>query len=172
MLYRLGDIAPRLAKSSWIAPTAALIGDVSVGDQASVWFGTVVRADTEAITIGARTNVQDLAMLHADPGYPLVLEEDVTVGHHVVLHGCRIGAGSLIGIGAVVLNGAVVGKSCLVAARSVLTEGKQYPDGSLVMGTPARVVGPVTEAHRDLLEFSAAHYTHMGRRFAKDLGKF
>ena len=139
-LYQLGDDVPHLASGAWVADSATVIGRVRLGEQASVWYGAVLRGDNDWITVGARSNVQDGSVLHTDDGMPLVIEDDVLVGHQVMLHGCTIGAGSLIGIQAVVLNGAKIGKGCLVGAGALVTEGKAFPDHSLIIGSPAKAV--------------------------------
>ena len=170
-IYELDGVAPRVAASAWVADTAQVIGNVVLGENASVWFGTVVRGDTEAITIGAGTNIQDASVLHADFGQPLVIGERVTVGHQVMLHGCTIGDETLIGIGAIVLNGARIGKNCLVGAGSLVTEGKEFPDGSMIMGTPAKVVRQLTPEQIEGLRLSAQHYIDNARRFRATLKK-
>ncbi|MBS0466829.1 MAG: gamma carbonic anhydrase family protein, partial [Proteobacteria bacterium] len=162
---------PQLAASSWVADSAQVMGKVVLGADASVWFGTVVRGDTETITIGAGSNVQDGSVLHADAGQPLVIGERVTVGHKVMLHGCSIGDESLIGIGAVVLNGAKIGKHCLVGAGSLVTEGKEFPDGSMILGSPARVVRQLTPEQIEGLRNSARSYMDNARRFKAGLRK-
>lgn len=168
-IYTLDGIAPQLAASAWVADSAQVIGQVSLAADSSVWFGTVVRGDTDSITIGAGSNIQDACVLHADAGQPLVVGERVTVGHHVTLHGCTIGDESLIGIGAVVLNGARIGKNCLVGAGSLVTEGKQFPDGSMIMGSPAKVVRQLSPEQIDGLRRSAQHYMDNARRFRTGL---
>ena len=170
-IYELDGVAPRVAASAWVADTAQVIGNVVLGENASVWFGTVVRGDTEAITIGAGTNIQDASVLHADFGQPLVVGERVTVGHQVMLHGCTIGDETLIGIGAIVLNGARIGKNCLVGAGSLVTEGKEFPDGSMIMGTPAKVVRELTPQQIEGLRLSAQHYIDNARMFRATLKK-
>ena len=170
-IYELDGVAPRVAASAWVADTAQVIGNVVLGENASVWFGTVVRGDTEAITIGAGTNIQDASVLHADFGQPLVVGERVTVGHQVMLHGCTIGDETLIGIGAIVLNGARIGKNCLVGAGSLVTEGKEFPDGSMIMGTPAKVVRQLTPEQIEGLRLSAQHYIDNARMFRAALKK-
>lgn len=164
-LYALDDNTPQVAPSAWVADSAQVIGAVVLHDDASVWFGTVVRGDTDPITIGAGSNVQDASVLHADFGQPLVIGERVTVGHKVMLHGCTIGDESLIGIGAVVLNGAKIGKNCLVGAGALVTEGKEFPDGSMIIGSPARVVRQLTPEQMDGLRASAQRYVENARRF-------
>jgi carbonic anhydrase/acetyltransferase-like protein (isoleucine patch superfamily) len=168
-IYQLGALAPRIADTAWVADSAVVIGNVELAAEASIWFGAVLRGDTETLTIGRRSNVQDGSVLHADHGFPLVLGEGVTVGHQVMLHGCRIGDGSLVGIQAVVLNGARIGRHCLVAAGAVVTEGKEFPDGSLIMGAPARVVRPLTPEQIDGLKESAQHYVDNARRYRDGL---
>jgi carbonic anhydrase/acetyltransferase-like protein (isoleucine patch superfamily) len=168
-IYQLGALAPRIADTAWVADSAVVIGNVELAEEASVWFGAVLRGDTETLTIGRRSNVQDGSVLHADHGFPLVLGEGVTIGHQVMLHGCRIGDGSLVGIQAVVLNGARIGRHCLVAAGAVVTEGKEFPDGSLIMGAPARVVRPLTPEQIDGLKESAQHYVDNARRYRDGL---
>ncbi len=170
-LYRLGNEAPKPSDPGrfWAAPDASIIGDVRMGVDVSVWFGTVIRADNEPIVIGARSNIQDLSVLHSDPGSPLTIGEGVTVGHKVMLHGCTVGDGSLIGIGAIILNRARIGANSLVGAGSLITEGKEFPDGVLIMGSPARVVRELTTEQIEGLKRSAEHYVQNGRRFADDL---
>jgi carbonic anhydrase/acetyltransferase-like protein (isoleucine patch superfamily) len=168
-IYQLGALAPRIADTAWVADSAVVIGNVELAAEASIWFGAVLRGDTETLTIGRRSNVQDGSVLHADHGFPLVLGEGVTVGHQVMLHGCRIGDGSLVGIQAVVLNGARIGRHCLVAAGAVVTEGKEFPDGSLIMGAPARVVRPLAPEQIDGLKESAQHYVDNARRYRDGL---
>lgn len=143
-IYELDGMVPQLAASAWVADSAQVMGHVVLGEDTSVWFGTVIRGDTETITIGAGSNIQDASVLHADIGKPLVVGERVTVGHQVMLHGCTIGDETLIGIGAVVLNGAKIGKHCLVGAGALVTEGKEFPDGSMIIGSPAKAVRELT----------------------------
>ena len=170
-IYELDGVAPQVAASAWVADSAQVIGNVVLGEDASVWFGTVIRGDTESITIGAGSNIQDASVLHADAGQPLLVGERVTVGHQVVLHGCTIGDESLIGIGAVVLNGAKIGKNCLVGAGALVTEGKEFPDGSMILGSPAKAVRQLTPAQIEGLRQSARHYTDNARRFRDGLQK-
>ena len=170
-IYELDGVAPRIADTAWVADSAQVMGNVELGEQSSVWFGTVIRGDTEIIRIGARSNIQDASVLHADIGKPLTIGADVTVGHKVMLHGCTIGDGSLIGIGAVVLNGAKIGKGCLVGAGSLVTEGKEFPDGSMIMGTPAKVVRQLSPEQLQGLLSSAEHYVDNARRFRAGLHK-
>lgn len=170
-LYELDDIAPRVAESAWVADSAQVMGDVVLAEDSSVWFGATLRGDTETITVGRGSNIQDGSVLHADVGYPLVVGERVTVGHMVMLHGCTIGDESLIGIGATVLNGATIGKNCLVGAGSLVTEGKVFPDGSVIMGSPARVVKQLTPEQVEGLRRSAQHYVDNARRYRSGLKK-
>ncbi len=170
-VYELEGVAPQIAESAWIADSAQVMGDVQLGADASVWFGTVVRGDTAHITIGEGTNVQDASVLHADEGMPLTIGRHVTVGNQVMLHGCTIGDESLIGIGAIVLNGAKIGKNCLVGAGALVTEGKEFPDGSMIIGSPARVVRQLTPEQIEGLRRSAQHYIHNARRFRAGLRK-
>ena len=168
-LYQLDEHVPQVADSAWVADGASVIGKVALEDDASVWFGAVLRGDTEWLRVGRGSNVQDGSVLHADPGYPLTLGEGVTVGHQVMLHGCTVGDGSLIGIQSVVLNGARIGKHCLVGAGSLVTEGKVFPDGSLIMGSPAKVVRQLTGEQIDELKRAAAHYVANAKRYANGL---
>jgi carbonic anhydrase/acetyltransferase-like protein (isoleucine patch superfamily) len=170
-LYELDGKAPTLARGAWVADSAEVIGAVELGENASVWFGTVVRGDNEPIRIGANTNIQDNSVLHSDDGKPLVIGADVTVGHQVMLHGCTIGDGSLIGIQAVVLNGARIGRRCIVGAGSVVTEGKEFPDNSLIIGSPAKVVRTLDDGAASKLAQSAANYVANAQRYARGLKK-
>ncbi|NMM77389.1 gamma carbonic anhydrase family protein [Acidovorax sp. SRB_14] len=168
-IYELDGVAPTLAATAWVADSAQVMGNVELGSDASVWFGAVVRGDTECIRIGAGSNIQDASVLHADVGQPMVVGERVTVGHKVVLHGCTIGDESLIGIGAVVLNGAKIGKNCLVGAGALVTEGKEFPDGSMIIGSPAKAVRQLTPEQIEGLRQSAQHYIDNARRFQSGL---
>jgi carbonic anhydrase/acetyltransferase-like protein (isoleucine patch superfamily) len=170
-LYELDGMAPQVAASAWVADNAQVVGDVVLGDESSVWFGATLRGDTETITVGRGSNIQDGSVLHADVGFPMTLGENVTVGHQVMLHGCTIGEGSLIGIGAVVLNGAKIGKHCLVGAGALVTEGKEFPDGSMILGSPARVAKSLTPEQIEGLRMSAKHYTDNAARYRKTLKK-
>jgi carbonic anhydrase/acetyltransferase-like protein (isoleucine patch superfamily) len=170
-LYQLGDDAPQLGARVWVADSAQLIGRVRLGADASVWFGAVLRGDNEWISVGARSNMQECAVLHTDMGYALSLGDDVTVGHQAMLHGCTVGDGSLIGIQAVVLNGAQIGKNCLVGAGAVVTEGKVFPDNSLILGSPAKVVRDITPEQAARLRMSAAHYVEKAQRYRLSLKK-
>lgn len=167
-IYELDGVAPRLADTAWVADNAQVIGDVVIGDGASVWFGTTVRGDTDTITIGAGSNVQDGSVLHADDGVPLVIGENVTVGHQVMLHGCTIGDESLIGIGAIVLNGARIGKGSVVAAGALVPEGMEVPPGSMVMGTPAKVRRPVTPEETARFAENAQRYIRYRQDFREE----
>ena len=170
-MYELDQIAPRAADTAWVADSAQVIGNVELAEDCSVWFGVVIRGDTELIQIGKGTNIQDACVLHADFGKPLAIGDNVTVGHRVMLHGCTIGDNSLIGIGAVVLNGARIGKGCLVGAGSLVTEGKEFPDGSMIMGSPAKVVRMLTPEQQEGLRMSAVNYVLNARRFRDGLKK-
>lgn len=169
MKYRLGDSLVEIHPASWTAPNATLIGKVRLEEGASVWFNAVLRGDNELILIGKDSNVQDGAVMHTDMGYPLTLGTGVTIGHNAMLHGCTVGDYSLIGINAVILNGAKIGKHCIIGANSLIGEGKVIPDGSLVMGSPGKVVRDLTDEQKKLLEASAAHYVKNGQRYARDL---
>lgn len=170
-IYELDGAAPRIAASAWVADSAQVMGKVELADDASVWFGAVVRGDTETIRIGRGTNIQDASVLHADIGKPLTIGENVTVGHKVMLHGCIVGDGSLIGIGAIVLNGAKIGKGCIVGAGSLVTEGKEFPDGSMILGSPAKAVRELSPEQQAGLRMSALHYVENARRFKNGLKK-
>ena len=168
-VYEVDGMAPQVDPTAWIADSAEVMGHVTLGPDASVWFGCVLRGDTESMTIGEGSNIQDLSVLHADFGLPLTIGRHVTVGHKVMLHGCTIGDESLIGIGAVVLNGAKIGKNCLVGAGALVTEGKEFPDGSMIVGAPARVVRQLTPEQIEGLRQSAQHYIDNARRFRSTL---
>jgi carbonic anhydrase/acetyltransferase-like protein (isoleucine patch superfamily) len=169
MIYALDGIAPQIASSAWVADTAVLIGKVVVEADASIWFGAVARGDNEEIRIGAGSNVQENCVLHTDMGYPLTIGANCTIGHKAMLHGCTIGDGTLIGMGATVLNGAKIGKGCLIGACALITEGKEIPDGSLVMGSPGKVVRELDQTARARLLASAAGYQANARRFRAGL---
>lgn len=170
-VYQLEDRIPQIDDSAWVAESGQVMGGVTMAADSSVWFGATVRGDTEHITIGEGSNIQDGSVLHADYGTPLTVGKNVTVGHMVVLHGCTIGDESLIGIGAVVLNGAKIGKNCLVGAGSLVTEGKEFPDGSMIMGTPAKVVRQLTPEQIQGLRESAKRYIENARRYKAGLNK-
>ena len=169
MKYTLDGVAPEVGAGCWLAPSAAVIGKVVLEDNASVWFGAVLRGDTEMIWIGAGSNVQENAVLHTDTGFPLLVGPNCTVGHGAILHGCTIGEGSLIGMGATILNGAKIGKGCLVAAGSLVTEGREFPDGTMIMGRPAHVTRLLEPDEIERLLASADHYRRNAARFAKGL---
>ena len=170
-IYMLDGEKPDLPADGlyWIAPDAQIIGRVRLGEDVGVWFGCVLRGDNEWITIGARTNVQEGTVMHTDMGSPLTIGEGCTIGHRAMLHGCTIGAGTLIGMGATILNNARIGKNCLVGANALVTEGKEFPDGSLIVGSPAKVVRPLDEAGIARLSKSTVGYVRNWKRFAKGL---
>lgn len=170
MKYSLGEKQVKLrGEGHFIAPNAAVIGDVTLHENSSVWFSCVLRGDADRIEVGAGSNIQDGTVLHADPGFPMVVGENVTVGHNAMLHGCTIGDGTLVGINAVVLNGAVVGKGCLIGANALVTEGTVIPDGSMVLGSPAKVVKHLGEEMQLLLQHNADHYVGNAKRFSEEL---
>lgn len=170
-IYALGEVRPQLPQpgSFWVAPSAHVIGNVRIGADVGIWFGTVIRGDNDLIDIGAGTNIQELCMMHTDPGAPITIAEECTIGHSAILHGCTIGAGSLIGMGATVLNHARIGSGSLVGANSLVPEGKEFPDHSLIVGSPARVVRPLREEEITRLRFSARHYVENWKRFSQTL---
>jgi carbonic anhydrase/acetyltransferase-like protein (isoleucine patch superfamily) len=168
-LYALDQLAPTLGEGAWAAPSADLIGDVRLGQRASVWFGAVIRADNTPILIGDETNIQDGAVGHSDPGAPLIIGARVTVGHQAILHGCTIGDQSLIGMGARILNGAVIGANCLVGAGALVTEGKLFDAGMLIVGAPARAIRALSDDEIAHLALSAAHYAQKAGHYAQGL---
>ncbi|MDP1739926.1 MAG: gamma carbonic anhydrase family protein [Polaromonas sp.] len=170
-IYQLDELTPSIHHTAWVADTAQVMGNVDLAEGSSVWFGVVIRGDTETISVGKGSNIQDNSVLHADMGMPLVIGENVTVGHQVMLHGCTVGDGSLIGIQAVVLNGAKIGKNCLVGAGSLVTEGKEFPDGSMIIGSPAKAVRQLTPEQIEGLKMSAQHYMDNARRYKAGLKK-
>jgi carbonic anhydrase/acetyltransferase-like protein (isoleucine patch superfamily) len=170
-IYQLGDQAPEIDASAFVADSANLIGKVTVEANASVWFGVTIRGDNERITIGEGSNIQEGTVMHTDMGFPLTIGRNVTVGHQAMLHGCTIGDGALIGIQAVVLNGAKIGKGCLVGAGALVTEGKEFPDNSLILGSPAKVVRTLTEEDLQRLAGNAANYVERGQLFKAQLKK-
>lgn len=168
-LYALADITPQVDDTAWVAPDANVIGNVKLAAKSSVWFGCTLRGDNELISVGEGSNVQENCVFHTDPGCPLTIGVNCTIGHKVMLHGCTIGDNSLIGMGATVLNGAVIGKNCLIGAGALITENKVIPDGSLVMGAPGKVVRELDGAAIKGLTLSALHYQENAARFASDL---
>ena len=170
-IYALDEHEPQLPADGcvFVAPDAHVVGRVRLGAEVGIWFGAVLRGDVEDIAVGARTNIQDGAVLHADAGFPLEIGEGCTIGHRAIVHGCTIGANSLIGMGATVLNGARIGRDCLVGAGALVTEGKTFPDGSLILGVPAKVVRVLDAAAIEGLRRSAAHYVANARRFREGL---
>jgi len=169
MIYALDGITPDIAPDAWVAPDANIIGKVVLEAGASVWFGATLRGDNEEIRIGQGSNVQENCVLHTDMGYPLIIGADCTIGHKAMLHGCIIGDGTLIGMGATILNGAKIGRGCLIGACALITEGKEIPDGSLVMGSPGKVVRLLDDEARARLLASAAGYRANARRFRAGL---
>ncbi|WP_378945319.1 gamma carbonic anhydrase family protein [Paracoccus sp. R86501] len=169
MIWTLDDITPQIAASAWVAPDAQIMGNVVLEDQASVWFGAVLRGDNEEIRIGAGSNVQDLSCLHTDPGHPLRIGRDCTIGHRAILHGCTIGDGALIGMGATVLNGATIGEGALIGAGALIAEGKKIPAGALVMGAPGKVIRMLDDDAIAGLRASAARYRANAARFRDGL---
>jgi carbonic anhydrase/acetyltransferase-like protein (isoleucine patch superfamily) len=159
MIYKLGDKSPDIHSSCFVAPSADLIGSVVMHSNASVWFNCVLRADNEPIIIGENSNVQDGSILHVDENFPINIDANVTIGHKVMLHGCSIGEGSLIGMNAVVMNGAKIGKNCLIGANALVTEGMQIADGSMVLGSPAKVVKELDQKTQAMIKMGAVHYT-------------
>ncbi|AZV78283.1 gamma carbonic anhydrase family protein [Parasedimentitalea marina] len=168
-IYALGEHVPQIHSDTWVAPDANLIGQVLVGQGASIWFGCTIRADHEEIRVGLGSNVQEDCIMHVDAGYPLTIGQNCTIGHKVMLHGCTIGDNTLIGMGAIVLNGAKIGKNCLIGAGALITENKEIPDNSLVMGSPGRVIRSVDADMEKSLTNSALHYQDNMRRFRTEL---
>ncbi|QWE12271.1 gamma carbonic anhydrase family protein [Polynucleobacter sp. AP-Titi-500A-B4] len=170
-IYELDGNAPQLAEGAWVAESAEVIGKVELHRSANVWPKVVIRGDNDLIQIGEGSNVQDASVLHTDPGYPLLIGRNVTVGHQVMLHGCSIGDGSLIGIGAVILNGAKIGKHCLVGAGALITEGKEFPDGSMIIGSPAKAVKELSPEQIAGIGEIAGRYVKNAQRYIKTLKK-
>jgi len=168
-IYRLDDATPRVAASAWVADSAQVIGQVELLEESSIWFGAILRGDTDWLVVGRRSNIQDGSVVHADAGFPTTIGEGVTVGHQVMLHGCTIGDHALVGIQSVVLNGAKIGRHCLVGAGALVTEGKEFADGSVIMGRPAKVVRMLTDEQMRGLEDIATHYVQNARRFRAGL---
>jgi carbonic anhydrase/acetyltransferase-like protein (isoleucine patch superfamily) len=170
-IYQLGSVAPQIDASAYITDSATVIGNVMIGANVSVWFGAILRGDNEHITIGENSNIQENSVLHTDIGHPITLGKDVTVGHQVMLHGCTIGDGSLIGIQAVILNGAKIGKNSLVGAGALVTEGKEFPDGSMIIGSPAKAVKTLSSEQIAGIEDIADRYVKNAQRYIKTLKK-
>jgi len=170
-IFELDGNAPQLAEGAWVAESAEVIGKVELHRDASIWPKVVIRGDNDLIQVGEGSNVQDASVLHTDPGYPLIIGKHVTVGHQVMLHGCQIGDGSLIGIGAVILNGAKIGKNCLVGAGALITEGKEFPDGSMILGTPAKAVKDLTLEQIAGINDISGRYVKNAQRYKKSLKK-
>ena len=168
-VYQLDDQVPQLAEGAWVADSAQVIGNVELAENASIWFGAILRGDNELLRIGRNSNVQDGSVLHSDPGFPLTLGDNVTVGHQVMLHGCTVGDGSLIGIQAVVLNGAKIGRNCLVGAGALVTEGKEFPDGSLIVGSPAKAVRALSPEQQERIAHGSDHYVENALRYRAGL---
>ncbi len=169
MLYQLDENRVQLPRNFFIAESAAVIGNVALGENVSIWFNAVIRGDSELIVVGEDCNIQDGAVLHTDPGYPMTLGKGVTVGHKAMLHGCNVGAHSLIGINSVVLNGAKIGSHCVVGANTLVTENMEIPDGSLVIGSPAKIKRNLSVEQQQALEIQAQHYVQNGRRYKQGL---
>ena len=169
MFYDLKDKKPQSSGENWVAPNATIIGDVTLEKNSSIWFNAVLRGDLENIHIGEGSNIQDGSVLHTDPGYPLKVGKNVTVGHLVMLHGCTIGDNSLIGIGAVILNNTKIGKNCIIGAKTLLAENKEIPDDSLVVGSPGRVIRKVTEEEKEAVLKNTKHYQDNWKRYSKSI---
>lgn len=168
-VYRLGAATPRIPASAYVAPGATVIGRVTLGERASVWPGAVIRGDDDTIRVGDNTNVQDGAVLHVDPGIPMNIGKDVTIGHQAMLHGCTIGDGTLVGIQAIVYNKAVIGRDCLVAAGAVIPEGKVFPDRSLVVGVPAKALRTLRDDELAAMRVNVDAYVKRGDWYRNDL---
>jgi len=168
-IYELDGVAPKIHPTAWFAPGAVVVGNVTLEEGASVWFNAVIRGDNEPVTIGKRCNVQDGCVLHSDPGFPLTLGEDVTLGHAAIVHGCTVGAGALIGMGATVLNGAKIGAGALVGANALVPEGKEIPAGSMALGAPAQVKRDLSDTQISGLKATATHYIRNADRFRKGM---
>ena len=169
MIYKLGEHSPAIADSCFVAPSADLIGQVVMHDHASVWFNCVLRADNAKMTIGENSNIQDGSVLHVDPGFPLSIANNVTIGHKVMLHGCTIGKNSLVGMNAVVLNGAKIGKNCVIGANALVTENMEVPDGQMVLGSPAKIVKALDDKTIQMLNTGAKHYVKNSQLYSKQL---
>ena len=169
MLFQLGEKTPKIFKDCFVAPSSSLIGEVIMEKEASVWFNVVIRADNAAITVGSGSNVQDGSILHVDHGFPLTIGKGVTVGHKVMLHGCTIGDNCLIGMNAVILNGAKIGANCIIAANALITEGTEIPDGHMAIGSPAKIIKPLTDKHKEMISQGAKHYTDNAETYKTEL---
>lgn len=169
MLYQLGDVKVRAEGDYWVADNAIVVGNVLLKQDANIWFNVVLRGDNDLITVGEGSNVQDGSVLHTDVGYPLEIGPHVTIGHKVMLHGCTIGEGSLIGINSVILNGVKIGKNCIIGANALLTEGKEIPDNSMVLGSPGKVVKTLSPEQGQAIRLGAAHYVENARRFRAEM---
>lgn len=169
-IFQLGGIAPVFTdhETNWIAPDAVLIGNLKIGRNVGIWYGSVLRGDNELIEIGDNTNVQEQCIFHTDVGFPMSIGHGCTIGHRAMLHGCVIGENTLIGMGAIILNGARIGANSIVGAGALVTEGKEFPDGSLIVGAPARVVRKLDEQSAERMRLSSAHYVRNGQRFTKE----
>jgi carbonic anhydrase/acetyltransferase-like protein (isoleucine patch superfamily) len=168
-VYRLGDDSPLVAASAYVAPNATLVGKVILAEKSTVWFGATLRGDNETVSIGANSNVQDSAVLHTDPGFPLSIGVNVSIGHQAMMHGCTVGDGSLIGIQSIVLNGAIIGQGCLVGAGALITERKVFPDGCLIIGSPAKAIRELTTEERENLLKVAENYAERGAYYRTHL---
>lgn len=169
MLYQLGKLSPTIHESCFVAPNASVIGNVELHENASIWFNVVVRADLALVKVGENSNIQDGSILHVDKGFPITIAKNVTIGHKVMLHGCSIDEGSLIGMNAVVLNGAQIGKNCLIGANALVTENMVVPDGSLVLGSPAKVIKQLDDNAKNMLAEGASHYVHSNHQYKSEL---
>jgi len=169
MKFKLGNKTPEIHSTCFIAPSASLIGSVIMHENASVWFNCTLRADNEPITVGENSNIQDGSVLHVDPDYPIKISRNVTIGHKVMLHGCTIGENTLIGMNAVILNGAQIGKNCLIGANALVTENMEVPDGSMVLGSPAKIVKQLDEKTQSMLKLGADHYVKNGQFYLENL---
>lgn len=170
-IYQIGDDIPEIDPSAYVSESATVIGKATIEAEASIWANATIRGDNERITIGARSNVQEGCVLHTDPGYPLTIAEDVTIGHQAMLHGCTIGSGALIGIQAVILNNARIGRNCLVGAGALVTEGKEFPDNSLIIGSPAKAVRTLSEEDIARMHANTANYVERGQHYRTSLKK-
>lgn len=171
MIYTFEGKTPKIADGVFVAPNSSVIGNVEVAENASVWFGVVIRGDNDLMRIGEGSNIQDNSVLHSDPGFPLTIGRNCTIGHSAIVHGCTIGDGTLIGMGATILNGAVIGQNCLIGAGALVTENSKIPDNSLVVGAPARVKRSLSEEQIETLGENAHHYQENSKRFTRGLSK-